>query len=701
MINMTEQELLEKIKNSAEELKIPEGISPDKIQKNLEKEKIKKTSRKGKGIAAAALLLLCGTGSFFTYQQWKTMQDETPQIAQEEIAQGEIAQGEISQEESKEEASEEEKAVQPKKDAGNLYVVADNYGQVFDLLQTQSLQSDDRFYSTGIGAKEEMATADSSMNSASTPEYSTTNLQTEGVDESDIVKTDGSYIYSVSSDGIAITDVRGDTMKKVGKIDIKKENGEARLMEMYVDGNVLNLIVQIEHTDLQKENRDEQGVEEDTDDTTYVVEGESGMLPVTDVYYFNSSVSTEVWTYDISDRRNPQRTGIFSQDGNYKTSRRIENILYLFTENNINATSFTREEALQEENAGKWIPLVNGEAVSVDCIYVPQEGSNGLLVSSMDVNKPNYAVDNTLIMNNYVDIYVSQQAIYLYGTSYASGTADTQIGKFALNDGTIDAVGAATVEGSVQDTFAIHENEGKLRLLTTTWGDTENENKLYLLDESLKLTGTLGGIAKGEEIYAARYLEDKVYFVTYRNTDPLFVVDLSDEKNPKILSELKITGFSEYLHFWGENKLMGIGYETDPDSGAQKGIKLTMFDLSDDTQLKTLGTYVLKDYDYSPGLYDYKSVLADATENMIGFAAESYQGIYGSDKESKNYFVFSWEEGAFTEKLAEPLEGDFDISSYRGIYVGDYFYMVDAATITSYDRNDDYSMQQRLYLEAE
>ena len=95
----------------------------------------------------------------------------------------------------------------------------------------------------------------------------------------------------------------------------------------------------------------------------------------------------------------------------------------------------------------------------------------------------------------------------------------------------------------------------------------EAENNLYLFDENLNLTGKIEGLAQGKEIYAARYLGNMAYFVTYRNTDPLFAVDLSDDKNPKVLGELKISGFSEYLHFWGEDKLVGIGYETDEKTG--------------------------------------------------------------------------------------------------------------------------------------
>lgn len=150
------------------------------------------------------------------------------------------------------------------------------------------------------------------------------------------------------------------------------------------------------------------------------------------------------------------------------------------------------DEATDTTDSNDWIPLVNGEAVAADCIYIPERGSNGLVISSVNIKEPGKVLDDIMIVND-----------------------------------------------------------------------------------------------------SARFLGSMAYFVTYRNMDPLFAVDLSDEKNPKVLSELKITGFSEYLHFWGEDKLVGIGYETDPETGRQTGLKISMFDISDPADLKVAGTCVL------------------------------------------------------------------------------------------------------------
>lgn len=743
---MTEQELMEKIKSSAEEIEIPEGISPESMKKKLEAEKQNRGGMKRwrggrNAVVAAAVLLVCGVGVSATYRTMQGGNAESAADASMDMAAGiasDIDMAEQAEQESVQEDGAEKAetagaesaaeaaggaATHEKSDAGDLYVVAENYGDIYDVLEQEArnyydieYESDIKWGAATSGADEASAETDGGMledavnfdssgvvwdmESSGTSvvneqkqeesvergeSYTKTNLQTAGVDESDIVKTDGSYIYVVSGNAVKIIDIQGNKMKKIGDIDISLNSAADRVVEMYVDGDKLNLIVQREDTRLNQS-----GTEEDSS-----VKNTKDRVSSYDVYYMDSNIVTELQTYDISDRKEPVLKGIMTQDGAYETSRKIGKIVYLFTEKSMQMPGLAREQAIKGENAGGWIPLVNGTAIAADCIYIPEQGSNGLVISSVNVDKPDEVVDNTLIMNNYVNIYVSTEALYLYGQDYSGSGVMTQIAKFGLKEGLIDAVGATSAAGEIYDTFAINEYQGKLRVLTTDWSQEEDENNLYLFDENLKLTGSLKGIAKGEQIYAARYFGDTAYFVTYRNTDPLFAVDLSDEKNPKILSELKITGFSEYLHFWGKDKLVGIGYETDPDSGEQKGIKLTMFDISDPAELKTVGTCVIQNLSYSPALYNYKCVLADAGENVIGFAADSYneqwECIY-------SYHLFAWENGKFKELMTESIPAEADTNKYRGLYVGDTFYLASPENITSYDREQGYKTLERLEL---
>ena len=157
-------------------------------------------------------------------------------------------------------------------------------------------------------------------------------------------------------------------------------------------------------------------------------------------------------------------------------------------------------------------------------------------------------------------------------------------------------------------------------------------------------------------------------------------MDLSDPSNPIMLGQLEITGFSEYLHFWEEDKLLGIGYETDPDTGERKGLKLVMFDISDPAHLQTLGSQALTGYYYAPALYNYKCVLADASKNLIGFSADR-----ALDTEIASDFVlFSWENGTFAQNLKEPLPQAGASDDVRSLYIGDYLYIVTPTEITSY-----------------
>lgn len=729
---MTDQELLDIIKKSAESVEIPRMVLPEEVKKRLMDEKTNKTKGTeknrnyryaGKYVAAAAITVICVAGAFGIYSGRTSRESntageagmlsadngasagtggiragkDTDPVTEEE--KGASGGAESSQESDRMDSTDP--VTRQKHNAGDLYVVASDYGKVYDAIKKSELNmyrqemkwaadmdSGGKMINESAGISEDAGTGDamSPISSSATKgeagaiaagdtdqKYSKTNLQTEGVDESDIIKTDGSYLYIVDDSSVKLVDVRKKEMKLTGEITLSMNSAADSVMEMYVDGNILNVIVQKEVSALKKENTNE------AEDAA-------------DIYSFDSDWSTELLTYDISDRENPVLKGTVKQDGMYNTSRKTGDIVYLFTEKGVQRPELTKSTAILEDNIEGWIPLVNGKAIAADCIYIPSQGNQGLLISSVDTGHPDQIVDNTLIINQDVQIYMSTDALYLYSQSDSVDGMTTQIAKFKLQNGTIDAVGATSAAGFVRDTFAINEYQGKLRLLTTDLSGGQEQNNLFLFDGELKLTGKLTGIAQGEEIYAARYFNDMAYFVTYRNTDPLFAVDLSDETNPVILSELKITGFSEYLHFWGSDKLVGIGYETDPDSGERKGLKLSMFDISDPADLKTAGTCVIENLDYSPALYDYKCVLVDEKENIIGFAAESYR------RGSCSYFLFSWENGKFREVMTESLEDTTDLQQYRGIYIDDRFYLAGIKNVISYDRKDEYRMIQKLEL---
>ena len=198
-------------------------------------------------------------------------------------------------------------------------------------------------------------------------------------------------------------------------------------------------------------------------------------------------------------------------------------------------------------------------------------------------------------------------------------------------------------------------------------------NGLYILDENLEITGRLGGLAEGEQLYSARFLGDTAYFVTFRQTDPLFAADMSDPEKPRLLSELKVSGFSEYLHFYSGSLLFGLGCEADEETGEQQGLKLSMFDLSDSSALLEEARLVLSNYTYSPALYDHKSLLIDPEQNLIGFEAQGIiDGSFG-----QAYLLFSYENGEFVQRLEIVKNRDAGVyDSCRGTFIGDRFYLL-------------------------
>ena len=204
----------------------------------------------------------------------------------------------------------------------------------------------------------------------------------------------------------------------------------------------------------------------------------------------------------------------------------------------------------------------------------------------------------------------------------------------------------------------------------------DDTNSVYILDKDLKETGSIKNLAKDERVYSARFMGDVGYFVTFKETDPLFSVDLSDPENPKIMGELKIPGFSDYLHPYGKDKLLGIGMNVDEKTMSTDGVKLTMFDISDPENVKEEQTYVIENVYYTDVAYDYKAALVDTEKNLIGFAADSEGG--------REYYTFSYDEKqGFTCTMHEEINGN-NMRITRGVYIEDTLYVVQGNIIEAY-----------------
>lgn len=523
--------------------------------------------------------------------------------------------------------------------------------------------------------KAEAAPSDSSQSGTASSDgsYSTTNVQVEGIDEADIVKTDGKYLYIAGNSVVRI--VGADSGKLTDATAIRLASNKT-VSEIYVDGGKLVLL----------------GTRWETidngDSPVYPAEMEKG-LSIMPPYFQQKSFSF-VDVYDISDPLKPTLLKEHEMEGSYQSSRKNGDIVYMVTSN--------------YPSGGIVMPLMRdsvagSEAFSMklsDVMIMPYHPCPGYLIISA-VNVSDMEKTEVEAITAYgATMYMNDSALYLAFSNY---TADTTIIKFKLEGMKVGYAGSGDVPGYLLNQFSMDEYEGNLRVATTVW--ETSSNSLYVLDSSMNITGSIEDLAKGETIYSVRFMGSKGYVVTYRTMDPLFVFDLSDPANPVLTGELKVPGFSNYLLPVGEDLLLGIGADTydiyRKDSSGQDvvigtrqgGIKFSLFDVSDVGKPKEISNYVIGDSGSSTeAFYNHKAIMVDKTNQNVGIDAylyteassESKQGAvivsYKNDKLSLKGFLTSKGSGVY----------GYDIPYARRLaYIGDVLYYIQDGRITSYD----------------
>jgi len=551
--------------------------------------------------------------------------------------------------------------------------------------------------------------------------YSETNVQVAGIDEADIIKTDGQYFYvfDMNRNAIYIVSAKGSDMKLTSEILLEGEMGGNEMgREMYLSGNRLVLLVSGFRVDEKQEYSKNAGE----------------YIP-----YIKETAVTKVFTYDIFDKSAPKLVSTLEQDGRMITSRMTEGKLYVVSSYG-NYYGWFKPMDGAREKTGKtddlymeYIPMVAGMPVAPDCIYISDEpvSQEFLVVTSMDPEHPEQYTDVKSLLADGDECYVSNNYIYVASgrwQSYEYPYDRTEIYRFAYDKGVITPAGQVTVKGTLDDQFSMDEHNGHLRVVTTVdeyvymtkkgpitdingdgrlddtdlvelhgsvyISDSKRYNSLYIYDDTLLLVGSIENLAPDEHIKSARLMGDVGYFVTFRQTDPLFSVDLSDPKHPKVLGELKIPGFSTYLHPFGEGLLLGIGYDADETTGWTECVKLSMFDVSDPSNVKEVHKHSLTDFTYTGVENDHKAVLIDAEKGIIGFPVRGY----GNTGEYNVYVVYSYDEKeGFSRLISEGYAMDYNGEYYefkyelftcdcRGAYIGDTFYIMNPAyEMKSYD----------------
>ena len=555
-------------------------------------------------------------------------------------------------------------------------------------------------------------------------DFSETNVQVEGIDEADIIKTDGQYFYvfDMNRNSIYIVSAKGSDMKLTATIPLSEDfSGNETGREMYLLGDRLVLLVSGWRTEEKSEYSKNAG----------------DYIP-----YIRECAVTKVYTYDISDKSAPKLLSALEQDGRMITSRCADGKVYVISSYGNYYGWFMPSDGAKEgtgQDAAEYmnyIPTVAGEPIAPDCIYISEEpvSEEFLVVTAIDPAVPDKYVDVKSLLADGDECYVSNNYIYVAGSRWQNSEIPydrTEVYRFAYKDGVITPAGQVTVKGTLDDQFSMDEYEGHLRVVTTVNEyvyetkdtglketvdingdgvidetdmiepysyryiiDSKQYNSLYIYDNNLQLTGCIENLAPDEHIKSARLMGNVGYFVTFRQTDPLFSVDLSDPKNPKVLGELKIPGFSTYLHPYGEGLLLGIGYDADENTGWTQGVKLSMFDVSDPTNVKEIHKHSLVDFSYTGVENDHKAALIDAEKGIIGFPVRGYQ----ENGEYNVYVVYGYdEENGFYPKLSEGYAMGYEADLYefkyelfttdcRGAYIGDTFYMINPAyEIKSYD----------------
>ncbi|MBD3248340.1 hypothetical protein GF382_03570 [Candidatus Falkowbacteria bacterium] len=517
-------------------------------------------------------------------------------------------------------------------------------------------------------------------------DFSQTNVQVKGVDEADIIKNDGKYVYAVVNNNLFIVDAYpAEKADILAKIEFK-----SRPQDIYIN-----------------------------DDRLVVFGYDTEIFKKTEYKSFRRRYNYVFFkVFDISNRREPKELRDLDFEGNYSNSRMIGDYVYFVT--NYNNYYYIPEEPV--------IPRVleDGKELSSDCqakdkcfapeVYyfdIPYDNYNFTSITAINIKDNSQKIQGDIYMlSANQNMYVSQDNIFITYTRYVSEyelsmavmkemiypklsekdqerirgieavdsyilsdaeklnkiariierytynlteqerkkfeeeleekmkekyknlakeMEKTIIHKIAIDNGQLEYKANGEVTGAVLNQFSMDENGGYFRIATTknrTWSryvddqdELESYSNLYVLDEDLKQAGSIEGLAKGERIYSVRFMQDRAYLVTFKQVDPLFVVDLKNPRNPKVLGELKIPGFSNYLHPYDDDLLIGIGKDTkETEWGGVRtlGVKLSLFDVSDVSDPKEVDTYVMGDAGSdSIALHDHKAFLFSKDKNLL------------------------------------------------------------------------------------
>jgi inhibitor of cysteine peptidase len=531
-------------------------------------------------------------------------------------------------------------------------------------------------------------------------DYSQTNVQVEGVDEADVVKTNGESIFLFDTNNNLVI-VDAETMEVKSRTLLKfSPNG------MFLDGNRVLVY----------------------GPSSYTWRNKLG----------GGYESSRVVVYNITNTSEPKLVRSISMQGYTGNARMVDGYVYLTTSLYTNNTGdLTGEEVndllpsyVIDDESKKLIEESKPECTDVS--HFGENANNFVTVASINVAEGDFKTK--VILGNSETIYASTDNIYLTSTNYnltpisepdfgitvpepdrSFQPYETSIFRLGLNSGDIEFEASGEVIGTILNQFSMDEYYGTFRIATThTDENFETVNNLFILDEELNELGSVTDLAKGENIYSVRFMGDRAFVVTFETIDPLFAIDLSDPENPEVKGELKISGYSSYLHPLDADHLIGIGKEVDEYTGSEKGLKFTIFDVSDLDDPRVLDNETIdSDYSYSEVLSDHKAFLYHPEQNLIVVPVyyTTQSGYYELDRyiDSKGF------DGFEAIKISDDFE-NFELrdisdtkkgyqsywSSPRSLYIGENLFtykdgMLKKLNIDTFEQIDEVEISKDYY----
>jgi uncharacterized secreted protein with C-terminal beta-propeller domain len=528
-------------------------------------------------------------------------------------------------------------------------------------------------------------------------DHSETNVQVQGVDEADIVKNDGRYIYVISGGELAIVDAYpGEKAKILSETPV---NGTPS--EMFLSGDRLVVF--------------------SPGQTYYPVMYEKGGM-IAPRYY---RAAAHAYVYSIRDRADPVLVRDITLSGTYYDSRMIGDRVYVITNENV---YYGMDEIPMPEVKDS---LGTSVEPKVSYFDLPFSSYTFSTISSFSMTDDRSLSAESFLLGYASTLYVSQDNIYLAfqrpvaypvravpvagsDTVVSSVKAQpseetTDIYRFAIGNGQVRYTAAGEVTGHLLNQFSMDESGGNLRVATTVQGygssGSYEYNNVLVLDPGMKTVGSLKYIAPGEKIYSTRFLGDRLYMVTFKRIDPLFVIDLSDPSSPGILGKLKIPGYSDYLHPYDATHIIGVGKETEANDWggvSTSGLKLALFDVSDVNHPAEVDHVVIGEAGSdSEALRDHKAFLFSKEKNLLVIPVREVQhvlveGKYASytQKIWQGAYAFSVSPQKGFTLLGKVTHAGDDSSGYywgsqdavkRSLYIGDVLYTLSSSEIIATD----------------